>query len=169
MEQATYKKNDTSQRATASRETSNKKTETTNKAEKWYSEDDLNNEIIEAYKNFEKKLREEIIKSLNEKLSVAKTICENIYHALNEAKDIKCKKIYLRTNSLISFEAIIVIPEKPYLSDAFTKAYEIAFEQTQGHQRNDFSFDFNFMPSTRHINASVLISDGFQLSFQPSK
>lgn len=138
-------------------------------SEKWYSEDDLNNEIIEAYKNFEKNLRNEIEKKLLDKQGLAKEVCEKIYHSLNAEKGIKCKKVYLRTNSLISFEAIVVIPEKAFLSDYFNKAYEISFKIAQSYQKSDFNFDFNFMPSNRRINATSLLIDGFNLSYERIK
>jgi hypothetical protein len=144
-------------------------TQAENNTGRWYSEDELNNEIIQAYKNFEKSLKQEIKITFLAKLGIAKEVSEKIYHSLNAQKNIKCKRVYLRPNSLISYEAIIVIPEKAYLSDAFSKAYEIAFEVAKGYQKTDFNFDFNFMPSTRHINATALLADGFNLSFQPIK
>lgn len=137
-----------------------------NKQVKWYSEDELSNAIIEAYKNFETTFRNQLFQNLKEKMDVAKEVCEKIYYALNESKNLQCQKVFLRPNSLISFEAIIVIPEKIFLSDAFKSAYEIAFGVVEGYQKPDFNFDFNFMPATKHINHSALVADGFNLSFR---
>ncbi len=76
---------------------------------RWYSEDELSNEIIQAYNNFKSSLKAEIKNTFDTKLEIAKDVCEKIYHALNNDKNIKCKKIYLRCNSLISLDAIVVM------------------------------------------------------------
>jgi hypothetical protein len=156
MEQVENKKN-----------TSTKTENTTNtQSGKWYSEDDLNNEIIRAYKNFKKSLQEDIKKGFSINMNLAKEISEKIYKALNAEKEIRCRKIHLKPNSVISFEAIVILPEKAFLSDSFKKAYEIAFDICHEYQKDSFNFDFNFMPSSRHVNSKALVADGYYLSYQ---
>lgn len=136
---------------------------------RWYSQDDLNNEIVMAYKNFKKSLQDDIKATFTKNLNLAKEISEEIFESLNNEKNIVCNKIYLKPNSVVSYEAIILISEKTFLSDLFTKAYKIAFGICNNYQKDSFTFDFNFMPSSRRVNSKALVADGYYLSFQYGK
>lgn len=131
----------------------------------WCSAKPLEDGILAAYSHFKPPFREKLSQTFESNKEIAKGVAVKACDALNKEKYIKCKKVYLRANSLISFEAIFVINESAFLSDYFNAAYKITFAIAQPYQNNDFDFDFIFMPSTRHVDKTALEADGYVLSY----
>lgn len=128
--------------------------------------DDLVNLIAEAFREGEKKGSKDFYRKLESKfkkdLTVAKNIFENYFIALSKI-GIKCKSIHLRVKSPECFEAIFIIPQKDYFSDAYPKAVLLSSKFKD--PSNTINLNYRFMPYSTRINYDVLESDGFLMSY----
>jgi len=134
---------------------------------KWYTEDEIDNLIIDEYKKFKASLDREERDFFNHNLNMAKSGCEELFFSLKTLSKIDCKKIHLRVTSKQSFDAIVEIPFKNYISDGFNIAFNKSQEIANRLNNSKFFIEYTFMPSSRSINRDLLISDGYFQTYKP--
>ncbi len=135
----------------------------------WYTEDEVTNEKISAYKMGKEDLRKEVKSKVESDLKAAQSIAQNVYFNLRRNK-VFCKEIKLRKTTLHHYEAIFIIPEKDYLSpENYSLSYEIASQVLTQMSNPKTCFSFLFMPKVKSIDQAALISDGFYWTFKNAK
>lgn len=133
---------------------------------KWYSENDMTNYAIEAFKKGVEHEKEQEKRKFEVGLKKAKQVCELLYHTLTISHGVKCKQIKLRGISDKRFEAIFIIPPKDYLNkQKFKQIHESAVKIYLDNQTESFDIKFGFMADSRKIDEDVFVLDGFAWTF----
>lgn len=133
---------------------------------KWYTEGELNNKILEAYRQFKASLTKHMKEEFEKNFTKAKQACEELYSSLKNELGIHCNKIHLRYLNLNVFDAIVELPQESYLSDHFDQAYLKSLTVTEQLNNQKFDMLFHFMPSSNKVNQKALVSDGFILTYK---
>ncbi|MGR3179304.1 MAG: hypothetical protein ACUZ8E_14735 [Candidatus Anammoxibacter sp.] len=165
-------------------ETSTKNSNTVNGKDDWestpaqtiqgeavYSGDKVINAYLKGVEDQKKEHKETqstdekiIIEKLVVNLNTAKQLCEKLSKLLLE-KRIKFSTVFLKVKTITEFEAILIVPEKDFISDSFKSIYDLFVKNKQTTDNDTFDFSFNFMPHSKHINREKLSSDGYTLRY----
>jgi len=138
---------------------------TSDNKNKWYTEDELSNQVIKAYDMGKEQVRKESKNKFESQLQAAQLIAKNIYFNLRKNK-VLCKEVRLRQTNR-HFESIFIIPEKDYLSPLqYALSYEVANLLSEKMNDSKTCFSFLFMPKVRSIDQAALIADGFFWTFK---
>lgn len=148
----------------------NQETQNSNIPLGWHSSDDVLNAYEAGQKKGKEELKKDIIAKMKINLKAAQDLSVEIIDTIQSELNIKCKGIHLKGAKSKDFTAIIVLPEKEFLSfERFSKINEIGTNVVTNKQSNNITYSFMFMPSSKSINKSALIADGYNFEFKNVK
>lgn len=126
-------------------------------------------QVIEAYvigkergKTEERKLLGKIFKS---NIKKAVSFSEEKYKGMINVFNCHPTAMKMRILSISSFEVLIVLPEREYLSDEIEKIYSYLIEAMTSINGPDFNWSFMLMSNTSALNEEAIESDGFTLNY----
>ncbi|MGC4057413.1 MAG: hypothetical protein QM743_04725 [Chitinophagaceae bacterium] len=125
--------------------------------------------------NAYKKGQEDKIKTITDKaktafaerLLLAQSISEGMQDVCKKNYDIAFKRMFLKPESERTFETLIVVSEKNYISDDFNDVYSQAAQIKQLYNNPDFHINFVFtsITSARDINNAAVLAGGYILEY----
>lgn len=134
-----------------------------------FEKEDLCIEFYKAFErgeNFQKKNAEEKLeKVVNQLFERATYLSENMFHKIKDEIKADVTKMMLKISDLPSFQAIILVSKKDFLSSKMSEVYKEAFKLKSTFNDATFRIDFNFMKDSETLNHSLLESDGYILTY----
>lgn len=127
------------------------------------------NEIIEVYnkgkkvgqQNALKDLKKQISSHIQKNTNQAKKFGELFFHSINEEMNIKCSKVYIRTESISDFRLLFLIDPKNYLSEDFKAVYEKSIKERKKINSDSFHITVMFIPEIETLDKKKIVSDGY--------
>ena len=136
-------------------------------SERRYSSDDLIDAYLKGIKRQSDRERQLLIDTFGQNLSLAKEIGESFYKLLNSLS-IPCHLLSIKAQDIFSFEILIAVPQKNYLSKKFDKVYVESIKEQNKRNNDNFTISFHFMPYKKNvIDENKIVTDGFNLSYAP--
>jgi hypothetical protein len=135
-----------------------------NRKEKIYSADSMINAYFKGKEDEKNKQRQILENEFSINLRKVQSLCVNFFYYLIKEK-ISCQRIYLRALSLNYFDAIFLIEKNDFMSPDFMKVNKNAVKEEKQIVKENFDFEFIFMPLTKHLNKQRLLTDGYILTY----
>lgn len=129
-----------------------------------YSADTVINAYLRGREDENIENQKILSEKFNENLDKAMALSSTFSNTLS-GKNIKCKLVLLRPETITEFESIFIIDEKDYISPQFEEIYRLAISEKTKINSDTFHFSYIFIPYSESLNRDKLSSDGYVLEY----
>lgn len=129
-----------------------------------YTGDDLIAAYLKGKKEQRDQTKREFMEKFKKNIEKAKNASEHLLGTL-EKKGFGIDSIHLKADTFSNFSILFVVDKNDFIKDQFREAFIEARKEKVGVEKEAFVINFNFTPSSDHLDEKCLNSEGFFLRY----